>query len=229
MSFNFAISSDSAVRNSRRPLTPWEIHDVKFKGAEIREFNGKKDPNAHYKLLSIKYENEDGYFNVDLFFPKDGDDVRPEFDGANGGKVQMASSFETTMAIVKQTAQVLNPKGFEQMQKLSVKFKSFDDVAKTFIKVTTPAIDTDIKIKLTGKNRDGKVVAQIPRILALNKEGEAFICDNYIGPKLFWSDYEVGKRDEYLKSTPTDPDKAVEDTAGVDEAPKDDLDLDSLL
>ena len=180
-------------------------------------------------MLSIKYENEDGYFNVDLFFPKDGDDVRPEFDGANGGKVQMASSFETTMAIVKQTAQVLNPKGFEQMQKLSVKFKSFDDVAKTFIKVTTPAIDTDIKIKLTGKNRDGKVVAQIPRILALNKEGEAFICDNYIGPKLFWSDYEAGKRDEYLKSTPTDPDKAVADTAGVDEAPKDDLDLDSLL
>ena len=70
MSFNFAISSDSAVRNSRRPLAPWEIHDVKFKGAEIREFNGKKDPNAHYKLLSIKYENEDGYFNVDLFFLK---------------------------------------------------------------------------------------------------------------------------------------------------------------
>lgn len=228
MSFNFAISSDSAVRNSRRPLAPWEIHDVKFKGAEIREFNGKKDPNAHYKLLSIKYENEDGYFNVDLFFPKDGDDVRPEFDGTNGGKVQMASSFETTMAIVKQTAQVLNPKGFEQMQKLSVKFKSFDDVAKTFIKVTTPAIDTDIKIKLTGKNRDGKVVAQIPRILALNK-GEAFICDNYIGPKLFWSDYEAGKRDEYLKSTPTDPDKAIADTAGVDETLKDDLDLDSLL
>ena len=55
MSFNFAISSDSAVRNTRRLLTPWEIHDVKFKGAEIREFNGKKDPNAHYKLLSIKY------------------------------------------------------------------------------------------------------------------------------------------------------------------------------
>ena len=73
MSFNFAISSDSAVRNSRRPLAPWEIYDVKFKGAEIREFNGKKDPNAHYKLLSIKYENEDGYFNVDLFFPKDGE------------------------------------------------------------------------------------------------------------------------------------------------------------
>lgn len=227
MPFSFAITTDSAVRNTRRPLAPWEIHDVKFKGAEIREFDGKKDPSAHYKLLTIKYENEDGYFNVDLFFPKEGDDVRPEFDGANGGKVQGASPFETTMAIVKQTAQVLNPKGFEQMQKLSSKFRSFDDVAKTFIKVVSSAIDTDIKIKLTGKNRDGKVVAQIPRILAINKDGEAFISDNYIGPKLFWSDYEVNKRDEFMKSKPTDPEKT--ETTEAEEAPKDELDLESLL
>ena len=88
MSFNFAISSDSAVRNSRRPLTPWEIHDVKFKGAEIREFNGKKDPNAHYKLLSIKYENEDGYFNVDLFFLKEGKVFGQKLVGVNVGKVR---------------------------------------------------------------------------------------------------------------------------------------------
>ena len=226
MSFNFAISSDSAVRNTRRLLTPWEIHDVKFKGAEIREFNGRKDPNAHYKLLSIKYESEDGYFNVDMFFPKDGDDKRPEFDGANGGKVQMASSFETTMAIIKQTAQILNPKGFEQMQKISTKFKSFDDVAAAFIKITTPVIGTDIKIKLTGKNRDGKIVPQIPRILALNKEGEAFICDNYIGTKLYWSDYEATKRDEFLKATPTDPEKVEEEPEKTEDSG---FDLDSLL
>lgn len=228
MSFNFAISSDSAVRNTRRLLTPWEIHDVKFKGAEIREFNGRKDPNAHYKLLSIKYENEDGYFNVDMFFPKDGDDKKLEFDGANGGKVQMASSFETTMAIIKQTAQILNPKGFEQMQKISTKFKSFDDVAAAFIKITTPVIGTDIKIKLTGKNRDGKIVPQIPRILALNKKGEAFICDNYIGTKLFWSGYEATKRDEFLKATPTDPEK-VEEEVESEKTEDNGFDLDSLL
>ena len=38
MAFNFGISADSAVRNTRRPLTPWNIHDVKFMGCEIKEF-----------------------------------------------------------------------------------------------------------------------------------------------------------------------------------------------
>lgn len=229
MSFNFGLSAESAVRSTIRPLAPWEIHDVEFKGAEIRKFQGKKDPNAVYELLTIKYENEDGYFNVDLFFPKDGDDVRPEFDGQNGGKVHMASSFENTMAIIKQTVQILNPKGFDTLQKASVKCTSFEQLAGMVVKVLTPVIGKKIKIKLTGRNRDGKVVAQIPRILALNKEEEAFICDNYIGEKLFWSDYETPKRDEFLKAKPTDPEKAGEDTVGVDEAPKDDLDLDSLL
>lgn len=229
MSFNFGLSAESAVRSTIRPLAPWEIHDVEFKGAEIRKFQGKKDPNTVYELLTIKYENEDGYFNVDLFFPKDGDDVRPEFDGQNGGKVHMASSFENTMAIIKQTVQILNPKGFDTLQKASVKCTSFEQLAGMVVKVLTPVIGKKIKIKLTGRNRDGKVVAQIPRILALNKEEEAFICDNYIGEKLFWSDYETTKRDEFLKAKPTDPEKAGEDTVGVDEAPKDDLDLDSLL
>ena len=229
MSFNFGLSAESAVRSTIRPLAPWEIHDVEFKGAEIRKFQGKKDPNAVYELLTIKYENEDGYFNVDLFFPKDGDDVRPEFDGQNGGKVHMASSFENTMAIIKQTVQILNPKGFDTLQKASIKCTSFEQLAGMVVKVLTPVIGKKIKIKLTGRNRDGKVVAQIPRILALNKEEEAFICDNYIGEKLFWSDYETTKRDEFLKAKPTDPEKAGEDTVGVDEAPKDDLDLDSLL
>ena len=41
MAFNFGISADSAVRNARRPLAPWQIHEVTFSGCEIREFSGK--------------------------------------------------------------------------------------------------------------------------------------------------------------------------------------------
>ena len=42
MAFNFGISADSAVRNTRRPLTPWNIHDVKFMGCafQLRDFDG---------------------------------------------------------------------------------------------------------------------------------------------------------------------------------------------
>ena len=226
MAFNFNIDTKPVVRSTRQQLKPWNIYDVKFTGCEIREFDGKKDPSQHYKVLAINFENEDGVFSVTNFFPKEGDDVRHSYDGKNGGKVEMPSNFETLMAVVKQTAMILNPKGFEAMQAASSKFKSFDDVAAAFIKITTPVIGTDIKIKLTGKNRDGKIVPQIPRILALNKEGEAFICDNYIGTKLFWSDYEATKRDEFLKATPTDPEKVEEEPEKNEDSG---FDLDSLL
>lgn len=231
---NFGISSDSAVRKVRKQLNPWGIYDVKFKGCEVKEFKGKKDPNMTYKTLNINFENEDGYFTVTKFFPKDGDEERREYDGNNGGKVVTASNFETLMAIVKQTAQVLNPSGFEKMQKASSAFKSFDDVAMYLTKVTDPCKDMDIKIKLIGKNKDGKVIADIPRIVAINKEGDAFIADNYIGSKLFFSDYEETQRTKYMNAAPTEMDNnsivnpVIEDTKGVD-APKDDFDINNLF
>ena len=231
MAFNFGISAESAVRNTRRPLSAWNIHDVEFKGCEIREFAGKKDPSMTYKVLDIKFENEDGYFSVTNFFPKDGDDERREFDGKNGGKVIMPSNFETLMAIVKQTAQVLNPAGFEKMQAASSKFRSFDDVAKALIQITEKAKGTKTKLKLVGKNRDGKVVADIPRTVAINKEGESFISDNYIGDKLFFSDCEETQRSKFVNATPTEmpSDPVGMDTIGVDKAPENDFNFDDLL
>ena len=68
MNFNF--SAESAVRNTRRPLAPWGIYKVKFTGAEISTFKGKKDPNAEYKVIRFNFENEDGYHSESLFLPK---------------------------------------------------------------------------------------------------------------------------------------------------------------
>lgn len=230
--FNFGISKESAVRTVRPQLKPWNIYDVKFMGCEVREFQGKKDPNVTYKVLDIKFENEDGYFTVTKFFPKAGDDKRLEVETKNGGKRELASNFEELMNIVKQTAEVLNPEGFKKMSELSSKFRSFDDVAKTLIAVTDKVKGCETKIKLIGRNRDNRVVAEIPNITSVF-DGVATITDNYIGSKLFFSDYEEGRRSEYLKSRPTemstpkvDPILAVDDDlpAGDDE-----FNLDNLL
>ena len=233
MNFNFGITAESAVKNVRRPLAPWNIYDVKFMGCEVKEFKGKKDPNALYKVLNINFENDEGYFTLTKFFPKDGDDQRRESNGSNGGKVVMPSSFEVLMATVKQTAQILNPTGFEKMQAMSSKFKSFDDVANALITITDKVKGTETKLKLIGKvNKDGKVVADVPRIVGINKQGEAFIADNYIGDKLYFSDYEEGKREEYLKAKPTEMKTTEPDILGVDAAPEnedDSLDLAQLL
>lgn len=230
--FNFGISKESAVRTVRPQLKPWNIYDVKFMGCEVREFQGKKDPSVTYKVLDIKFENEDGYFTVTKFFPKAGDDKRLEVETKNGGKRELASNFEELMNIVKQTAEVLNPEGFKKMSELSSKFRSFDDVAKTLIAVTDKVKGCETKIKLVGRNRDNRVVAEIPNITSVF-DGVATITDNYIGSKLFFSDYEEGRRSEYLKSRPTemsapkaDPILAVDDDlpAGDDE-----FNLDNLL
>lgn len=229
---NFAISKESAVRNVRRQLAPWNIYDVTFVGCEVREFKGTKDPNVTYQVLDIKFENEDGYFTVTRFFPKQGDDVRRKLPNKKGGEREVASNFEELMNIVKQTAEVLTPEGFKKMSELSSKFKSFDDVAKALIAITDKVKGTKTKIKLVGRTRDNRVVAEIPTITSVF-DGVATITDNYIGNKLFFTPYEEGKRNEYLKGTPTDMEKvpASDPLMGVaQETPaEDELDLESLL
>ena len=229
---NFAISKESAVRSVRRQLAPWNIYDVTFVGCEIREFKGTKDPSVTYQVLDIKFENEDGYFTVTRFFPKQGDDVRRKLPNKKGGEREVASNFEELMNIVKQTAEVLTPEGFKKMSELSSKFKSFDDVAKALIAITDKVKGTKTKIKLVGRTRDNRVVAEIPTITSVF-DGVATITDNYIGNKLFFTPYEEGKRNEYLKGTPTDMEKvpAVDPLMGVaQETPaEDELDLESLL
>ena len=229
---NFAISKESAVRNVRRQLAPWNIYDVTFVGCEVREFKGTKDPNVTYQVLDIKFENEDGYFTVTRFFPKQGDDVRRKLPNKKGGEREVASNFEELMNVVKQTAEVLTPEGFKKMSELSSKFKSFDDVAKALIAITDKVKGTKTKIKLVGRTRDNRVVAEIPTITSVF-DGVATITDNYIGNKLFFTPYEEGKRNEYLKGTPTDMEKvpASDPLMGVaQETPaEDELDLESLL
>ena len=232
MAFNFGISSESAVRTVRRQLAPWNIYDVKFIGCEIVEGTKKDDPSIHWKRLDVKFENEDGYFNMPLWWPKDGDDQRRTTTGANGGEVTFPSNFEVLMAKISQTGQVLNPTGFEKMQAASAKFKSFDDVANALIKITNLVKGKETKLKLIGKkNKDGKIVAEVPKIVAINKDGDSFISDNYIGDKLFFSEYEEGQRQAYLNTKPTTMPKedVVSNTIGIDSVPSEDFDLESLL
>lgn len=224
---NFGFSSASAIRNARRPLAPWGIYKVKFTGAEIATFKGSKDPSVEYKVLRFNFENEDGYYSESLFFPKEGDDVDREYEN-NGGTMKFPSNFKVTMSTVKQTLQVLSPKGWEAVQKASAKFKSFDDVANAAIKVLDKVKGTETEIKLVGKVSKGKVVAKIPTIIRYNKEGELYISDNYIGTKLYFTDYEEGERSKYLNAKPTTPSPKTDTPAPTTEASTDN-ELDALL
>lgn len=231
--FNFgSLATTQATSNVQQRLKPWGIYPVKFAGARKETIQGKKDPNATYEILKVRFDGEDGYYEESIFYPKDGDDQRPTYTSKDGHEYQGASSFDRTMTFIAQVAEVLNPEGFKKMQEASSKFKSFDDVVKAFITITDKVKGKETKLKLVGRTQNGNVVAALPKFVAVNKNGEKFTCDNFLGDKLFFSAYEETKKAEYLNTKPTEMSNSDSTmAANVDgvSGGSEDIDFNSLL
>lgn len=228
--FNFgSLATTQAVSNVQQRLKPWNIYDVKFMGARIENVQGKKDSTQTYTILKVRFEGEDGYYEESIFFPKEGDDVRPEYTAKDGHKYFGASAFDRTMTFIAQVAGVLNPTGFAKMQSASASFKSFDDVAKAFITITNPVKGKETKLKLVGRTQNGSFQPALPKFVAINKQGEKYCCDNFIGDKLFFSAYEEGKRNEYLNAKPTTMTTSSEDLPFSNSEDSESVDFEDLL
>ena len=232
--FNFgSLATTQATSNVQQRLKPWGIYPVKFSGARKETIKGKKDPNAVYEILKVRFDGADGYYEESIFYPKDGDEKRPIRTSKEGHEYQGASSFDRTMTFIAQVAEVLNPEGFKKMQAASAKFRSFDDVVTAFIKITDGAKGKETNLKLVGRTQNGNVVASLPKFVAINKNGEKFTCDNFVGDKLFFSAYEESKKTEYLSAKPTNMDSSENSTIAneVDgkAAGSEDIDFESLL
>ena len=206
MEMNFGSLATTQATSGNKRLKPWDIYPVKFKGVEIREITGKKDPSMTYKILTTKFEGENGYYNEDTFFPTEASAKRNTYKNKEGHEKEMPSGFEQTMTYIAQLAGVLNLDGFKKMQAASSKFKSFDDVCKALDTILKPKIGTDCFIKIVGRNRDGHVQPAIPNITALNKDGEVFTSDNFISLKkeiLGFTEYEEAQMQAFKNAKPT--------------------------
>jgi hypothetical protein len=222
--FNFGSLANIQVASTSQPrLKPWGIYPVTFAGARKETIQGKKDSTMTYDILKVRFEGESGYYEESIFFPKDGDDVRPKYTNADGHEYEAPSSLERTMTFIAHVAGTLNPEGFKKMQEMSKRFKSFDDVVKAFITLTDSCKGKQTNLKLIGKVQDGNVVPALPKYANLNKNGELW-TSNFLGDKLSFSNYEESKKNEYNSATPT----AMKPTM---EEPEDDgdVDFDSLL
>lgn len=233
MEFNFgSLATTQATSSTQQRLKPWGIYPVKFAGARKEVIKGKKDPNVTYEILKVRFDGEDGYYEESIFYPKPEDTKRPVYKNKEGHDYEGASSFERTMTFIAQVAEVLNPEGFKKMQAASSKFKSFDDVVNAFIKITDPAKGKETNLKLVGRNRDGRVEPTLPKFVAVNKEGEKFTSDNFVGDKLFFSDYEERRKAEYANAKPTamssSTSTAAADIDGVGDN-QEDIDFEGLL
>ncbi len=232
--FDFgSIGEVNAVSSAQHRLAPWDIYPVEFKGCKVDHIQGKKDPSMTYDILKVRFEGEDGYYEESIFFPKDEDTKRPTYTNKEGHEYEGASSFERTKTFIAQLITVISgPEKFQKFAALSPKFKDFGQLCEALIKVTTPDIGKKTNLKLVGRTRqDGTVEPALPKFVAVNKQGELFTSDNFIGDKLFFSTYEEGKRKEYKNAKPTamPADTTESIAAEADNSDMNDIDLNSLL
>ena len=200
---NFNLSNTQATSSSMPRLKPYEIHRVAFKDIKVERIQGKKDPDAVYEILKVRFENKEGYYEESIFFPKESDLKRPTRQNKEGHEVEMPCNFERTMTFIAQLGTVIAPEEYGKMK--GVSFKSFNELCEALIKILKPKIGTETNLKLIGKtDKDGNYVPCLPYFVALNKQGECFTSDNFIGDKVFFSPYEEKRKEEMSKKKPTD-------------------------
>lgn len=217
------IDKVQATAGGNRRLRPWDIYEVKFVEAKYETFEGKKEENKGqiYEALTVRFENEDGYYEERIFNPGEKGNERFKNKTAEGHEYESASPMEKLRIFIAQMLTVLAPEKMPKMVELAPKVTSFKQLVEVFAKLLEGAKGKTTHLKLAGKtDKTNRIVPCLPKFAGVNKQGELFTADNFIGDKLFFSPYEEGKQKEYRKAKPTDMEKKENPVeASVDDLP----------
>ena len=233
---DFSFGSDiQVVSTEKRYFLPWDIYNISKITVEENNFKGRNDPSKEYHTLRVRFENEDAYYDENVFYPTSDDDFKDqEREDSNGRKYKLPSRFTQIKVFMGQVMQNVNPDGFAKFCAASSKFKSFEALAKAFMQVVNSAGDVDLQLKLCGRNQqDGSVFACLPNYVGFRSDGTQY-ASNFLGNSLFFTSKEEAKREIYKNAKPTQmPDIPVNDltsTSSNEEMKVEDIDnLDDIL
>lgn len=204
--FNFA-NTAGASQSSIKPSLPGnEIHVVKFDGAEAPEFQGKKDPTMNYKVLRLKFSNDEGTFEHTIFEPREQDFERGENtferDGSTN-KIPTPSNVESFMLLLKHLIDAILPDLAAKIDsgEQPLGGKDWDQLRNNMVKVLEKGVGVETSIKLI---TDNKGEPRFPGFFAaVNKEGKAYIRNNFIGKNLGFTAYEKTRIKNQTSAKPT--------------------------
>ena len=189
--YSFSAPTPGASHSNVKPLFEGnDIYNVVFNGCISKDVVGKKDETMTYKTLVINFGNEDGYFTHTVFEPKKEDFVRPTTDiMGNPLKFPKPSGVETIMLLFKHLIDAVNPEVAKKIDagELSLGANSWDELRDKIVEFTEPAKG---KVRTNIKLLKGKSGATFPFFTSVSREGAAYVNNNIIGNKLFFSSYE---------------------------------------
>lgn len=208
-SFNFGITAGASQSSVKPSLKGNEIHQVKFDGAESTEFEGKQIAGKIYKVLKLKFSNDEGVFEHIIFEPEEKDFERQSREYTNdkgeSTTITSPSNVENLMLLVKHLIDAVLPEFGAKIDSGEQVFggKDWEQLRSNIVLVLEKAIDTETSIKLIN---DNKGVARFPGFFTgLNKDGKAYVRNNFIGKNLGFSSYETQRMNTQATAKPTSP------------------------
>lgn len=208
MSFSFNTTAGASQSTAKPRLSGNNIYDVKFDGCEIQDIVGVKDPTMTYKVLKLKFSNEDGSFEHTVFEPRaeDFDRRESEFTNKQGKteKIPQASNVESMMLLFKHAIDSIVPsvgKDIDNKTK-SLTAGNWDDLRKLVVDILDKGKGATTRIKLMKNGKTGE--ATFPGFFTgLTKEGVPYVKNNFIGAKIAFSTYELQRISNESIAKPT--------------------------
>ncbi len=206
--FSFNATAGASQSTSKPRLVGNNIYDVKFDGCEVQDIVGVKDPTMTYKVLKLKFSNEDGTYEHTVFEPRaeDFDRRESEFTNKQGKleKIPQASNVESMMLLFKHVIDSVNPaigKDIDAKTK-SLTASSWDALRKLVVDILDVKKGAPTRIKLLKNGKTGE--ATFPGFFTgLTKEGVPYVKNNFIGAKIAFSTYELQRISNEATAKPT--------------------------
>ena len=208
MNFSFNGTAGASQGTTFKKLEGNTIPVVKFDGCEVVDVQGVKDPTQVYRLLKLKFSNDEGTFEHTCFEPKPADFERRETDYTDKKtgetkKIPQPSNVESMMLLFKHAIDALNPAMGAAIDAGTKNLVSPDWVSLRNLvsQILSAGKGCQTTIKLITNN---KGEACFPGYFtALNRDGKAYLKNNFIGDKLGFTPAEAAKIKTAAEAKPT--------------------------
>ena len=213
MSFSFNATAGASQNSSKPRLEGNNIHDVKFAGCDIQDIQGVKDPSQVYKVLKLRFENENGYFEHTVFEPRPEDFSRGENEittkTGKKEKIPQTSGVENMMLLFKHAIDAINPTIAQQIDNgtKSLGAANWEELRKLVAKILDAGKGVSTQIKLLNNSKGEPIFpgyfAGLTKPDPVTGESRAYIRNNFIGGKLAFSAYEKTRITNEANAKPT--------------------------
>ena len=206
MNFNFSETAGITSSNAKPQLEGNKIHTVTFDGCEARDIQGVKDASAVYKVLEIKFSNDEGVFTHTIWEPRpeDAQDTQSMYGPS-------PSPLKNMTLLLQHMAAALNPVLNDKFVKLP-KDISWDQLRQFIAQEMAKAVGKQVEIKLL-KNKSGQ--ACFPGFIGTyDRTGALRLRTNFIGNKLVFTPKETANIVKQATAKPTTVSDTLPNTAG---------------